>query len=84
MTQMPQGEPDYTIIGYSEEILQSLMRRNANTNAGHLLPYLRPGQRALDVGSGPGNISVGLAQAVEPGTLYGIDREQSQVDMARA
>ena len=81
---MTQGEPDYTIIGYSEEILQSLMRRNANTNAAYLLPHLSPGQLALDVGSGPGNISVGLAQAVEPGTLYGIDREQSQVDMARA
>ena len=79
----PEG-PDYTIIGYSEEMLQSLMRRTADAYATHLLPHLKPGMRALDVGCGPGNISVGLAQAVDPGTLYGIDREESQVDLARA
>ena len=81
---MTQEHPDYTIIGYSEEILQSLMRRTADTNAAHLLPYLSPGQQALDVGCGPGNISVGLAQAVDPGTLYGVDVDESQVNLARA
>ena len=84
MEQSTAAGPDYTIIGYSEEMLQSLMRRTADTNATYLLPYLKPGLRALDVGCGPGNISVGLAQAVEPGTLYGIDREESQVNLARA
>ena len=84
MGQPMSADPDYTIIGYSEEMLQSLMRRNAETNAGYLLPLLRPGMRALDLGCGPGNISIGLAQAVDPGLLYGIDREESQVDLARA
>ena len=84
MAQSGPGEPDYTIFGYGEEMIQSLMRRTATTNAAHLLPHLKPGQRILDVGCGPGNISVGLAQAVEPGTLYGIDQAESQVDLARA
>ena len=84
MTQSTAADPDYTIIGYSEEMIQSLMRRTADTYAAYLLPHLKPGMRALDVGCGPGNISVGLAQAVDPGTLYGIDREESQVELARA
>ena len=76
-------DSEYTTISYGEEMIQTLMRRNAETNAAYLLPHLKPGLRVLDVGCGPGNISVGLAQAVAPGELYGIDREQSPVDLAR-
>ena len=81
--EMPQ-DPDYTIMGYSEEMIQSLMRRNAETNAAHLLSHLEPGMRVLDVGCGPGNITVGLAEAVGHGIVYGIDKEQSQVELAQA
>ncbi len=83
MVQSDSEGPDYTILGYSEEMIRSLMRRTAETNAVYLLPYLRPGMSILDVGCGPGNISVGLAQACDPGPLYGIDKEESQVDIAR-
>ena len=31
-----------------------------------------------------GTISVGLADAVDPGELHGIDMEESQIDLARA
>ena len=84
MAQETPADSGYTVMGYSEEMIQSLMRRNAETNAAYLLPHLRPGLRVLDVGCGPGNISVGLAQSVDPGTLYGIDRDESQVDLARS
>ena len=75
--------PDYT-MGYSDEFQQLLNRRSAETHAAHLLPHLKPGMRLLDFGCGPGTISVGLAKAVEPGELHGIDMEESQVDMAQA
>ena len=39
--------------------------------------------RLLDFGCGPGTISMGLAEAISPGELHGIDMEASQVDMAR-
>ena len=71
-------------MGYSDEFTQILHRRNAETHAAHLLPYLRPGSRVLDVGCGPGSISVGLAKAIEPGELHGIDMEESQIEIARA
>ena len=74
--------PDYT-MGFGEEMIESLRRFTAETHAGHLLPYLRPGQRILDFGCGPGTISVGLAKAVHPGELHGVDMEESQIDLAR-
>ena len=75
--------PDY-MMGYSDEFQQMLNRRSAETHAAHLLPHLEPGMRVLDFGCGPGTISVGLAKAIEPGELHGIDMEESQVEMARS
>ena len=71
-------------MGYSEEFQQFLRRRSADTHAAYLLPHLSPGMRLLDFGCGPGTLSVGLARAVEPGELHGVDVEESQVDMARS
>ena len=75
--------PDYT-MGFSGEMLESLRRYTAEAIAAYLLPYLRPGLRILDFGCGPGTISVGLAKAVAPGELHGVDMEESQIDLARA
>ena len=74
---------DYT-MGYSEEFQQLLNRRSAETHAKHLLPYLKPGLRVLDIGCGPGTITVGLAKAVNPGEVHGIDMEESQIGLARS
>lgn len=79
------GTPDSTYtMGYTQEFLQLLERRSAQSSAAHLLPHLAPGQRLLDFGCGPGTISVGLAEAVQPGVLHGLDMEASQIEIARA
>ncbi len=72
------------VMGYGEDFQKLLSRRNVQTCAAHLLPYLKPGMRVLDFGCGPGTISLGLAGAVEPGELHGVDMEESQVRIARA
>ena len=77
------GAASYT-MGYNEEFQQLLRRRSAESSAAYLLPHLAPGQRLLDFGCGPGTISVGLARAIEPGELHGIDMEASQIEIARA
>jgi SAM-dependent methyltransferase len=77
------SEPEYT-MGYGDEFRQLLERRSAETHAAHLLPHLKPGMRVLDFGCGPGTISLGLAKAIEPGELDGIDITESQIEMARA
>ena len=69
-------------MGYHEAMLRLLGKRNAETKAHHLLPHLKPGFRVLDLGCGPGTISVGLANAVDPGQLHGVDIEESQVRLA--
>lgn len=74
---------NYT-MGYNDEFQALLSRRNAALNAGHLLPRLKPGLRVLDFGCGPGTISMGLADAIAPGELHGIDMEESQIEMAKA
>ena len=77
------GTPDYT-MGFSEAFLESLRRFTAEKQAAYLLPHLRPGLRVLDFGCGPGTISAGLAKAVAPGELHGVDMEASQVELAKA
>ena len=71
-------------MGYSEEFRQLLNRRSVETHAKHLLPHLKPGLRVLDFGCGPGTVTVGLARAVEPGEVHGIDMEESQIGLARS
>ena len=85
MADNPKGEAtkDYT-MGYSDEFLRFLNIRRAETHAAYLLPFLKPGMRVLDVGCGPGTISVGLAAAVDPGEFIGVDSEESQVETATA
>ena len=74
---------NYT-MGYSDEFLQLLDRRNTANSAAYLLPFLEPGMRLLELGCGPGTIPVGLANAVSPGEVHGVDMEESQIAMARA
>lgn len=82
MTQSASTGFHYT-MGYEEGFGPMLSQRNAGTHAAHLLPFLQPGHNVLDFGCGPGAISVGLAEAVEPGELTGVDLEESQVAAAR-
>jgi SAM-dependent methyltransferase len=51
--------------GYAESVLRSHRTRTAGNSAAYLLPHLRPTDRLLDVGSGPGTITADLAGIVE-------------------
>jgi SAM-dependent methyltransferase len=50
--------------GHAESVLRSHRARTAANSAAYLLPYLRPGDRLLDVGAGPGTITADLARLV--------------------
>ena len=73
--------PDYS-MGYEEAMKRIVSSRTAATHAAYLLPHLKPGLRMLDIGCGPGTISVGLAKAVHPGEFIGVDMEESQVELS--
>src|SRR5215472_279563 len=57
--------------------------RTATAHAGFALDHLRPGMRLLDCGCGPGSITAGLADAVAPGHVVGLDRSLGQLTGAR-
>jgi SAM-dependent methyltransferase len=70
--------------GHAEPVLQSHRWRTAENSAPHLLPSLRPGLDLLDVGCGPGTITVDLAARVAPGRVLGLDLSADPLDEARA
>lgn len=61
-----------------------LARRTADQRGGFFLQHLRPDMRVLDCGCGPGSVTIGLAQAVAPGNVLGVDIEPRQIEAARA
>lgn len=70
--------------GWTSDAVAMMGQRSAHQRAAFILPYLTQDTRVLDVGCGPGSITLGLAQAVSPhGMVVGIDRESSQVELAR-
>jgi SAM-dependent methyltransferase len=70
--------------GHHESVLRSHRWRTAENSAGYLLPFLEPGMRLLDVGCGPGTITLDLAARVAPGRTTGVDRDPGVVAEARS
>lgn len=70
--------------GHHESVLRSHTWRTAENSAGYLLAALQPGLDLLDVGCGPGTITVDLARRVAPGRVIGIDRAPEVLAQASA
>jgi ubiquinone/menaquinone biosynthesis C-methylase UbiE len=70
--------------GVTLGLRQDYATRTADRQAAFVLPHLRPGMDLLDVGCGPGTITLGLAQAVAPGHVTGIDHDSVHVEAATA
>ena len=76
--------PDETYThGHHESVLRSHRWRTMANSAAYLEPHLEPGLGLLDVGCGPGTITVDLARRLAPGRVVGIDREESPLVLAR-
>lgn len=73
------------INGHQESVLRSHKWRTAANSAAYLLPHIKPGMRILDVGCGPGTISIDFAKVVGPqGSVVGVENSEEVIAEARA
>jgi len=80
---MAQKTATYT-HGHHESVLRSHSWRTAANSAAYLLPLLKPHMHILDIGCGPGTISVDLAKLVPDGKVVGLEYAPDVLDQARA
>jgi 2-polyprenyl-3-methyl-5-hydroxy-6-metoxy-1,4-benzoquinol methylase len=69
--------------GHADAVLQSHRWRTVDNSAGYLAPHLRAGLDLLDVGCGPGTLTVDLARRVAPGRVVAIDAVEAPLAEAR-
>ncbi len=70
--------------GHEESVLRAHRVRTAENSAAYLLPHLLPGMRVLDLGSGPGTLTVDLARTVAPGETVAVDASPAAAELTRA
>jgi len=70
--------------GHHASVLRSHSWRTAFNSAFYILPYLRPDMKVLDIGCGPGTITVDIASYVVQGHITGLDRVGDVLTQARA
>lgn len=69
--------------GHHDSVLRSHRWRTADNSAAYLLGQLRPEHDLLDIGSGPGTITLDLASRLTSGRVVGIDNATEAVRVAQ-
>lgn len=72
-------------LGYSKATTSSHASRTIYTDAAFAIPHIKPHHQLLDVGSGPGTITIGFAKLVDGtkgGSVMGIDTGEAVVTSA--
>ena len=71
--------------GYDRMAIDFMRRRTMASHAHFIEPLLKPGMRVLDLGCGPGTITLDIAARVgSHGSVVGVDCSDAQFDEARA
>lgn len=70
--------------GHHESVLKSHTWRTIANSAAYLEPHLAPGLTLLDVGCGPGTITVEFADRLAPGRVVGLDAAAEVIAKASA
>jgi ubiquinone/menaquinone biosynthesis C-methylase UbiE len=71
------------VHGHAPAVVRQHGMRTAEEAAAFLLPELSPGMRLLDVGCGPGSITLGLAERLPRGEVVAIDLSREMLAQNR-
>ena len=81
---MPESGREVYSHGHHDSVLRSHRWRTAENSAAYLLPRLNVADRLLDVGIGPGTITLDLARRLSEGWVVGIDYAPAAVAATQA
>ena len=70
------------VHGHHESVLRSHTWRTIENSAKYLETYLTPESRLLDVGCGPGPITLDFAEKLNAGSVIGIDTSEDIIEKA--
>ena len=77
-------EPEAYVHGHHDSVLRAHRWRTVENSAAYLLPHLSQAARVLDVGCGPGSITLGLAARTPGGQVVGVDLSDEVIGQARS
>ncbi|MEM9009309.1 MAG: class I SAM-dependent methyltransferase [Cyanobacteria bacterium P01_F01_bin.86] len=69
--------------GHTKNATNFMAKRTFESHGQFFLPYLSDGLDVLDLGCGPGTITLGLAESTPNGLVKAIDFGESQIEKAR-
>jgi ubiquinone/menaquinone biosynthesis C-methylase UbiE len=75
--------PQVYTTDHSKTVLKTHSWRTAQNSSPHLLPHIKPNSKILDVGCGPGSISISLAKLVPEGSVIGVEYVSDPLPSAR-
>ncbi|EIN11735.1 ubiE/COQ5 methyltransferase [Punctularia strigosozonata HHB-11173 SS5] len=81
---MPTDSSRIYVSDHSAAPIRTHSWRTVANSAAYLVPYLKPNLRILDVGCGPGTITVDFARHVPQGHVIGLEYFPDPLDGARA
>ncbi|KAF8331204.1 putative ubiE/COQ5 methyltransferase [Amanita rubescens] len=79
----PVPTPIYT-TDHSSSVLRTHGWRTAANSAGYLIPHIKQNMTILDIGCGPGSITIDLARLVPQGHVTGIEYVLDPLEQARS
>lgn len=71
-------------VGQDKTLISSLLVRTVDNSAAYLKHYIQPHMKILDVGCGPGTMTVDFAKRVPQGYVVGLDTEAASATLEKA